>query len=87
MGLSIKRVDRNSLKRWRSGFGSELRWRQVSECRMWALGVVVVSPTPDFLAGVSDGSEPVKVQAFVPEFAVETLHEGVLYGLARRDEP
>ncbi len=53
---------------------------------MRAFGVVVVAPSAYFLAGVAQRAEPVQVQAFVPELAVEALDEGVLNGLARFDE-
>ena len=54
---------------------------------MGALGVVVISPSSNFLARMTEGSEPVKVQTFVSELAVETLHKGVLHWLAGLDEP
>lgn len=47
---------------------------------------VVDPPLLDDLAGVADAVEPVLVQAFVAEFAVEALHVAVLLRLARLDE-
>lgn len=44
--------------------------------------VVVLSPGVDDFYGVSQISKSVFVEAFVPEFAVETLHIGVLCRLA-----
>lgn len=38
---------------------------------MRALGVVVVAPAADLLAGMSQGAEPVQVQAFVAELTVD----------------
>lgn len=47
----------------------------------------MVSPVSDFLAGMLQGSEPVQVQTFVAELSVETLHKGILDGLAWFYEP
>lgn len=44
----------------------------------WALDVVVISPLADLPSGVSQKSEPMEVQALMPELAIEILHEGVL---------
>ena len=54
---------------------------------MRALGVVMVAPSADLFAGMTQGFEPVQVQAFVPELAVEALNEGVLDWLSGLDEP
>jgi len=54
---------------------------------MWALGGVVISPLSDFVAGMSQGLDPMRIQALVPELAVETLHEGVLHRLAKLNKP
>ncbi len=54
---------------------------------MRALGVVMVSPVSDFLAGMLQGFKPMQLEAFIPELAVETLHEGILDGLAWFYEP
>jgi len=45
--------------------------------------VVLLSPGLDLLPGILDRHEPVAVQAFVPELAVETFDESVLVGLWR----
>jgi len=50
-------------------------------------GVVVAAPCFDPLAGVPDRSEPVLIEAFVPEPTVERLDEGVLHRLAGFNEP
>jgi hypothetical protein len=50
-----------------------------------AVVIVVVAPCRNQLAGMAQPDEEVLVQAFVPEPAVEALHEAVLHGLARRD--
>lgn len=46
---------------------------------MRAHSVVVIASFFDFLARMPDGSESIKVQAFVPEFAVEAFDESVLH--------
>jgi len=47
--------------------------------------IVVVTPCLDGFARLGEGEEDVLVEAFVAEFAVEALDEGVLHGLARLD--
>ena len=54
---------------------------------MRAPGVLVDAPAGDLLAGVAQRSKSTRVQAFVPEFAVEALEEGVQDGLAGFDDP
>ena len=54
---------------------------------MRSLGVIVVAPFGDLIAGVAEGSEPVQVQALVAHAAVKTLNERVLHRFARLDEP
>src|SRR6188472_3158215 len=53
---------------------------------MGALGVIVVAPSLDLLAGVTQRAEPVQVETLVAQLAVEALDEGVLDRLARLDE-
>lgn len=48
---------------------------------MGALCVVVVAAASDLFAGMADRAEPVQVQAFVPQLAVEGLHEAFWTGL------
>ena len=45
--------------------------------------VVVLSPVFYLLPGILQGHEPVHVQAFVPEAAVEGLYKGIVHGLFR----
>lgn len=54
---------------------------------MRARAVVVMAPVADLFAGVPQRPEPVQVQAFIPELAVEALDEGILDRLAGLDEP
>src|SRR5574343_1130021 len=48
--------------------------------------VVVLTPDGDDLAGLSQGFEPVLVEAFIPELAVEAFDVSVLRGLAWLDQ-
>lgn len=48
--------------------------------------VVVFSPSLNGLPGIRQVDEPMLVEAFVPEFPIETLHVGILDRLARFDE-
>ena len=48
--------------------------------------IVILSPRLHELAGIGQPEEPLLVQAFVAEAAVEALAEGVLDRLARIDE-
>src|SRR3954470_4105436 len=61
------------------------RRRDVSERRMWAPFVVVVSPFGDRRSGMIEAEEQGFVQEFVAHAAVEALAEAVLHGLARCD--
>lgn len=53
---------------------------------MRAVGVVVALPVFDFFPSMAQGSEPVQVQALIPELAVEALDEGILHRFAWFDE-
>ena len=53
---------------------------------MRALGIVVGPPSRDLLACIAERAEPVRVQALIPELAIEALDEGVLDRLAGLDE-
>ena len=53
---------------------------------MWSVGIVIDSPIFDGPPGVCEAGEPVSVQSFITEPAVEALDEGVLNGPARFDE-
>ena len=37
-------------------------------------------------AGIDNGAEPIRVQAFIAETAIEALHMGLVCGLARTTE-
>src|SRR5579859_6050338 len=54
---------------------------------MRAYGVVVATPRGDLVACVAERTEPVQVEAFVAQLAVEALDEGILHRLAWFDEP
>ena len=49
---------------------------------MRSLVIVLLAPEADDLSGMSDVFEPVLVQAFVTQTAVETFDVAVLHGLA-----
>lgn len=66
--------------------GGKLSRRYPSDRSVWSHLVVVLAPDGDDLAGLRQGFEPVLVEAFVPELAVEALDVGVLGGLARLDK-
>jgi hypothetical protein len=58
----------------------------VSDRAVWPDLVVVSAPMLQLFTGVGKGQEPVGVQAFGPEFAVERLDEGIVSGLAGSGE-
>src|ERR1700676_2986110 len=60
--------------------------RPVPQRAVRAHRVVVHPPGLDHLACVSEIHEPVLVQAFIPELAVEAFDECILCGLATLDE-
>ena len=86
LGDERQRGARKRLKRWRGVGGQSLHWRSIAKRRVGALGVVVMAPSLDFLAGMTPRTEPMQVQALVPELAVQALDEGVLDWLAWLDE-
>ena len=47
--------------------------------------VIVVTPAPEDLAGMSKGIEHFFIEAFVAELAIEALDEAVLLRLSRRE--
>ena len=53
---------------------------------MWSNLVVILTPDGDTLTGLSQGFQPVLVEAFVPELAIEAFDIGVLGGFARLDQ-
>src|SRR5271169_2404822 len=59
---------------------------QIAQGAVWAYPVVIDPPVFDGLAGVVQSQEPVLVQAFLAELAMERLDVAVLHGTARRDE-
>ena len=49
--------------------------------------VVVIKPMVfSYSAGVAHAHEPIQIQAFIPELAVETLHVGIIDWFPRADE-
>jgi hypothetical protein len=53
---------------------------------MWPNLVVVSTPILHLFAGIRKGQEPVLVQAFRTESAVERFDEGVIGRFARREK-
>ena len=53
---------------------------------MRSLLVVVSTPSLAFSARIVEAHEPMRVQTFRSEFAIERLDEGVVSGLARSEE-
>ena len=60
--------------------------RLVADRAVRALFVVVLTPILQFFLGVSKAQEPVSVQTFCPEAAIERFDEGVVGRLARPGE-
>ena len=56
--------------------------RLVADCAVWSNLVVVSTPFLHFLPGVVKAHEPVSIQTFGPELAVEGLDEGIVSRLA-----
>ena len=48
-------------------------------------GVIVISPFPDFAARLPKVPKPARIQALIPQAAVEALDRRVLYRLTRLD--
>lgn len=63
-------------------FGGELSRRNPVNRSVRSDLVVVLAPDGDDLAGLGQGFEPVLIEAFIPELAVEALDVGVLSWLA-----
>lgn len=59
---------------------------QSAEGLLWSLLVIFPAPSFDDHTGVCQAGEPVFVQAFLPEAAIERFDVGVLVGLAKLDE-
>jgi hypothetical protein len=53
---------------------------------MWALFVVILPPSFGLSPCIAETSEPVRVQTFVAQSAVEALDVGILRGLAWLNE-
>ena len=66
--------------------GGKLSRRYPSDRSVWSHLVVVLAPDGDDLAGLRQGFEPVLVEAFIPELAVEAFNVGVLGWLARLNQ-
>jgi len=64
----------------------ELDRALVADRAVGSFFVVVSTPSLAFSAGVVEGEEPSRVQAFGPDLAVEGLGEGVVRRLARSAE-
>ena len=66
-------------------FCGELRRRHVVQAAVWPPLVVVVAPAGDDPSCFEQVLEPADAKTFLTQLAVETLHVGVLRGLARLD--
>jgi len=64
----------------------KLHRRFVADRTVWTHRVVVSTPSLAFCAGVVETQEPVGVQAFRSELAVERLDEGIVGRFAWPDE-
>ena len=62
--------------------GSKLVWGDAAEAAMGADLIVFLPPGFDEAAGFSQGGEPVLIEAFVAELAVEAFDERILCGFA-----
>ena len=70
----------------RAGCASRIHERDrhlVADRAMWPNLIVVSTPILHLFAGVRKGQEPMLVQAFRSEAAVECLDKGIVRGLAR----
>src|SRR5262249_17405028 len=54
----------------------------VADRAVWSLLVVVPTPSLAFSPRIVEAHEPMRVQAFRSEFAIERLDEGIVSGLA-----
>ena len=61
--------------------GKGSRWN-TSQRAVWPDLVVVLAPVGDLLAGLGQGLEPLFVEAFIAELAIEALDVAVLHGPA-----
>ena len=50
---------------------------------MWTLLIVILPPSFDLSSCITQTGEPVRVQTFIPQPAVEAFYVRVLYGLSR----
>jgi hypothetical protein len=63
LGDERQRGAHKRLRRGRGVGGEDLHWSLVAERRVGTLGIVVMAPSLDLLAGVPERSEPVQVEA------------------------
>ncbi len=61
-------------------------WRYIAQRTMRTLLVVILSPGFDLALCMAETCEPVRIQTFIPQPAVEAFYVGVLYRLAWLDE-
>src|SRR5579884_4328423 len=64
----------------------ELFWRSIGQRAVWTHLVVIDSPLFDGFPGIVQRQEPVQVQAFLAELAVEAFNIAILHRPSRRDE-
>src|SRR5438067_9551380 len=56
--------------------------RSPANC-VWTLLIVILPPSFDLSSCITQTGEPVRVQTFIPQPAVEAFYVRVLYGLSR----
>ena len=66
--------------------GGKLRWRDATTAAVRTYLVEVTPPIGDDLASLDQRREPVFVETFVAELAVEALDVAVLHGFAGFDQ-
>ena len=57
--------------------------RHVVQRTVWTLLIVILPPSFDLSSCITHTGEPVRVQTFIPQPAVEAFYVRVLYGLSR----
>ena len=64
----------------------QISWREPAQRGVRTALVIVPSPRVDLAPGIRQRQEPMEVQAFVAEPAIEGLHEGVFGRFSRARE-
>src|SRR5438132_1029607 len=69
--------------RARDSCSCKLCRRHVVQRTVWTLLIVILPPSFDLSSCITQTGEPVRVQTFIPQPAVEAFYVRVLYGLSR----